>query len=49
MPGRRRMGKDLKVQQGKRRDAYFAHLRRIAQLRAAGRPSPASARLAQAE
>jgi hypothetical protein len=46
MGTRRKAKSDLKVEQGKRRDAYFAQLRRTSQPKAAGtspKPPPATA------
>jgi hypothetical protein len=47
MGTRRKAKSDLKIEQGKRRDAYFAHLRRDAQpkasLKAGKTPEPTKA------
>ena len=49
MATRRKAGSDLKVHQGKQRDAYFDRLRRAAQQRTASRRTTPVARPERAE
>ena len=48
MGTRRKAKSDLKVEQGKRRDAYFAHLRRVAQPKSSSTPSAEAPKAAPA-